>query len=100
MQESGLLALTADFNFSTLTISITKSYSHLNVQELIQKNKTSKSIPTITIPSFLCLIVQVYINSIYGLHKHDSLFPITKHTILRYLHNGSQKAGFKKNKSS
>ena len=97
MREGELLALTAaDFNFSTQTISITKSYSRLNGQDLIQKPKTSKSIRTITIPPFLCSIVQTYMNSIYGLHKHDRLFPITKHSILRYLHNGSQKAGVKK----
>lgn len=97
MREGELLALTAaDFNFNTNTISITKSYSRLNGQDLIQKPKTSKSIRTITIPPFLCSIVQTYMNSIYGLHKHDRLFPITKHSILRYLHNGSQKAGVKK----
>jgi integrase len=97
MREGELLALTAaDFNFSTQTISITKSYSRLNGQDLIQKPKISKSIRTITIPPFLCSIVQTYMNSIYGLHKHDRLFPITKHSILRYLHNGSQKAGVKK----
>lgn len=97
MREGELLALTAaDFNFSTQTISNTKSYSRLNGQNLIQKPKTSKSISTITIPPFLCSIVQTYMNSIYRLHKHDRLFPITKHSILRYLHNGSQKAGVKK----
>ena len=97
MREGKLLALTAaDFNFSTQTISTTKSYSRLNGQDLIQKPKTSKSIRTITIPPFLCSIVQTYMNSIYRLHKHDRLFPITKHSILRYLHNGSQKAGVKK----
>ena len=77
-------------------VSVTKSYSRLDGQDLIQKPKTSKSIRTITIPPFLCTIVQNYMNAIYGLRSQDRLFPTTKYAILNHLHTGSKKAGVKK----
>ena len=97
MREGELLALTAaDFDLEEQTVSITKSYSRLDGQDLIQKPKTSKSIRTITIPPFLCTIVQNYMNAIYGLRRQDRLFPTTKYAILNHLHTGSKKAGVKK----
>lgn len=96
MREGELLALTpADFDWTAQTVSITKSYSRINKQDLIQKPKTPNSIRTITIPPFLCQIAQDYMKAIYGLRKHDRLFQVTKHAILRHLHEGCEKAGVK-----
>lgn len=70
MRESELLPLIAtNFNAKTQLLNITKSYSRLNGQDLIK----NKKYPYITIPPFLFSIIQVCMNSIYGLyHSHTS----------------------------
>ena len=73
-----LLALTpADIDFEDKTIRINKTY---NTKE--KKNgptKTYASTRTISVPDFLLADIKDYMNSVYGLTKHDRLFQVTKY---------------------
>ena len=78
LREGELLALTpADIDFEDKTIRINKTY---NTKE--KKNgptKTYASTRTISVPDFLLADIKDYMNSVYGLTKHDRLFQVTKY---------------------
>ena len=78
MRLGEVLALTpADIDFEDKTIRINKTY---NTKE--KKNgptKTYASTRTISVPDFLLADIKDYMNSVYGLTKHDRLFQVTKY---------------------
>ena len=78
MRLGEMLALTpADIDFEDKTIRINKTY---NTKE--KKNgptKTYASTRTISVPDFLLADIKDYMNSVYGLTKHDRLFQVTKY---------------------
>lgn len=92
-----LLALTpADFDFEAKTVTISKSYSRLNGQDLIQSPKTAKSKRTVSIPDFLIDIVQAHIKALYKPKKNDRLFPVTKYYLNHEMNRGCKLSGVKK----
>ena len=74
-----LLALEyGDIDFKDCTLTVSKSYQHINGKDVITPPKTPKSNRTVSIPEFLRDEIKSYTERFYGLHKHDRLFPYTK----------------------
>src|SRR5699024_6291602 len=66
IREGELLALTpADFDFEKRTVTINKSFQHLNGRDIITSPKTEKSNRTIQLPKFLCDEMQDYLKMLY-----------------------------------
>ncbi len=97
MRLGELLALTVgDIDFEQRTVSITKSYQRITGRDIITEPKTPKSKRVITIPQFIAIDLQDYINSIYGVKKKDRLFPITKYYLEHEMHRGIKDGGIKR----
>lgn len=97
LREGELLALTpADFDFEKRTVSINKSFQHLNGRDLITTPKTEKSNRTISLPKFLADEMQDYLKMLYDVGMEDSMFPVTKSYLHREMDRGSKEAGVKR----
>lgn len=97
IRSGELLALTEDdFDFTDKTVSINKNYARHNKQDLILDPKTPKSKRIITIPNFLCNIVQDYITHLYDYKSDERLFPITKHYLQHEMRRGCKLSNVKK----
>lgn len=97
IREGELLALTpADFNFEKNTVSINKSYQHLNGQDLITTPKTEKSNRIISMPQFLADEIQDYIKMLYDVGENERMFTITKSYLHREMDRGAKEAGVKR----
>ena len=97
IREGELLALTpVDFNFEKQTVTINKSFQHLNGRDIVTSPKTEKSNRTIKIPSFLCDEMQDYLKMLYDVGLDDRMFPITKSYLYREMERGSKQAGIKR----
>ena len=91
-----LLALEySDIDFEGRSLNVNKSYQHINGKDVITPPKTPKSIRTVSIPEFLCAELKAYTERLYGLHRHDRIFPYTKsffeHEMVRGTRNGTLK---------
>ena len=96
IREGELLALTIDdFNFEKKTLSITKTFHHLNGRDYITDPKTRKSKRIISVPDFLIYEIKDYISMIYHPKKDQRLFPIVKSELTKELHKGAKRAGVK-----
>lgn len=74
-----LLALEkGDIDLENSKIIISKSYQRLGRKDVITPPKTPKSNRTISMPAFLCDELQAYMSKLYGLRKHDRIFPYTQ----------------------
>ena len=92
IREGELLALTpADFDFEKYTMTINKSFQHLNGRDLITTPKTEKSNRVIRIPKFLAEEMQEYLKSLYNVQPQVRMFPITKSYLYREMQRGSRK---------
>lgn len=97
IRSGELLALTYnDFDFETQTVTISKSYSRLEGKDLILEPKTSKGKRIITIPLFLCELVQSYKEQLYDYKPNERLFPVTKYYLHHEMDRGSKKANVKR----
>ena len=97
IREGELLALTpADFNFEKETVTINKSFQHLNGRDIVTSPKTEKSNRTIKLPSFLCDEMQDYLKMLYDVGLDDRMFPVTKSYLYREMERGSKQAGIKR----
>ena len=97
IREGELLALTpADFDFSKNTVSINKSYQHLNGHDLITTPKTEKSNRVIKLPQFLSDEIQDYLKQLYGIEPDERMFTVTKSGLHREMDRGSAAAGVKR----
>ncbi len=97
IREGELLALTpADFDFEKYTMTINKSFQHLNGRDLITTPKTEKSNRVIRIPKFLAEEMQEYLKSLYNIQPQDRMFPITKSYLYREMQRGSKESGVKR----
>lgn len=97
IREGELLALTpADFDFEKQTVTINKSFQHLNGRDIITSPKTEKSNRTIKLPSFLCDEMQDYLKMLYDVGLDDRMFPVTKSYLYREMERGSKQAGIKR----
>ncbi len=90
------MALTpADINFTDKTISINKSLHRNKGKDTINPPKTPKGNRTITLPDFLCNILQKYLEQIYELSNDDRIFPYTKSFLYGEMRRGSKASGVK-----
>lgn len=97
MRMGELLALVvSDVDFQKRTISITKSYQRMGGRDVITEPKTPKSKRVITIPQFLAIDLQDYLNSMYGVQDEDRLFPITKYYLEHEMERGIKGSGVKR----
>lgn len=97
IRSGELLALTLnDFDFETQTVSINKNYARHENQDLILEPKTPKSKRIITIPKFLCELVQDYVSKLYYYEPHERLISVTKSYLHSEMTRGSKKSGVKR----
>lgn len=97
MRLGELLALNVgDVDFEKRTISITKSYQRMSGRDVITEPKTPRSKRSITIPQFLVIDLQDYVNSMYAVEKEDRLFPITKYYLEHEMQRGIKQSGVKR----
>lgn len=90
-----LLALTpADCNFQAHTLRINKNYVQVTGAKIIQTPKTSKSNRTISIPLFLCKILQTHINRLYSPDQRI-FFNLNKSSLTRKLKATARETGVK-----
>ena len=90
-----LLALTpADCNFQAHTLRINKNYVQVTGAKIIQTPKTSKSNRTISIPLFLCKILQTHINRLYSPDQRI-FFNLNKSSLTRKLKATAKETGVK-----
>lgn len=97
MRIGECLALTLnDFDFESLTVSISKNYARHEGEHLILDPKTPKSKRIITIPEFLCEIVNKYASKLYDFEPSDRLFQVTRTTINSHMVRICKKAKVKR----
>lgn len=91
------LALTLnDFNFDVKTVSINKNFAKVKKEDMILEPKTSKSKRIITLPSFLCHMIQDYVAKFYDYEPSERLFPIYRSTLNHHLDRTCKKSVVKK----
>ena len=96
MREGELLALTCDdFDFTTKTISITKSFQRIKGEDIIGPTKTPKGVRVVMMPDLLCTEMKDYFRMAM-LSEKDRAFPISKSGLHSALRRGTHKAGLKK----
>jgi len=97
IRSGELLALTLnDFDFEAKTMRINKNYTRLNGKDLILTPKTPKSKRKITIPSFLCNMIQDYVTHLYDYKPKERLFPVTKSHLNNEFRRGRKHSNVKK----
>ena len=97
IREGELLALTpADFDFTTHTLRINKSYQRLNREDVITPPKTFKSNRFIKMPQFICDEMQDYMGMLYGLKEDERIFTISKSYLHHEMSRGSKVSGVKR----
>ena len=97
IREGELLALTpADFDFTTHTLRINKSYQRLNREDVITPPKTFKSNRFIKMPQFICDEMQDYMGMLYGLKEDERIFTISKSYLHHEMNRGSKVSGVKR----
>lgn len=97
IRSGEMLALTLnDFDFTNKTVSITKNYSRHEGKDLILDPKTPKSRRIITIPQFLCDIINEYVEKLYDYKSHERLFQVTNQYLHHEMDRGSNKSGVKR----
>lgn len=97
IREGELLALTAsDFDLDAHTVSITKTFQHINGRDITTPPKTPKSSRLIKMPDFLTDEIRTYMNMNYDLHPEDRLFPVNKSYLYRKLEKGCAETGLRR----
>ena len=97
MREGELLALNKeDISLRDKSVSVTKTFYHVNGHDVVSDPKTAKSKRVIAMPVALCEEISDYINMIYSENPTYRLFPITKSYLYKKMREGSQKAVIKK----
>ena len=91
-----LLALEyGDIDFKNCTINVNKSYQHIRGKDVVTPPKTPKIVRIVSILEFLRDEIRNYTERLYGLHKHDRIFPYTKsffeHEMIRGTKDGDVK---------
>ena len=96
IREGELLALTKnDFDFTTNTLTINKTYHRMNGKDYITSPKTSKSVRTILIPHLVAEELKDYFSMRYCLNENERVFQITKRYLFDMMKLGSAKAKVK-----
>lgn len=86
-----LLALEyCDIDFEGCKLTVDKSYQRIQGRDVITLPKTPRSVRTISLPVFLRDELKAYTERLYGLHKHDRIFPYTKSFFLHEMIRGTK----------
>lgn len=89
-----LQALTpADLDLDAGLIRITRTYHMIAGKDVFTAPKTPKSIRTVTLPKFLTEEMRGYMKHLYGLRKHDRIFPVQDTYIGKLFHQKIKQAG-------
>lgn len=97
IREGEMLALTlSDIDFEKKTVSITKTFHHINGHDLVTSPKTAKSNREVDLPDELCNELHDYVDMCYSLSPTERLFPVTKTFLYNKIKSGAEKAGLKK----
>ena len=92
-----LLALEyRDIDFDGCELTVNKSYQRIGDRDVVTPPKTPKSVRTISIPEFLRDELKTYTGKLYGLHKHDRIFPYTKHFFEHEMRRGTKNGEVKR----
>ena len=92
-----LLALTpSDFELSSSTLSVTKSYQRLQRRDVVTPPKTPNSVRKVQMPKFLRDEMAEFIAMRSDLGPEDRLFDTTKYYLGHELRRGSEAAGVKR----
>lgn len=93
IREGELLALNvSDIDFERKSLSISKTFHHINGKDIVTTPKTFCSNRTITIPDFLCDELKEYLSLTYDAAPGNRLFPTGKSQLYRAMNYGIQKA--------
>ncbi len=84
------------YAFEKESVTINKSFQHLNGRDIITSPKTEKSNRTIKLPNFLCEEIQDYLKMLYDVGLDDRMFLVTKSYLYREMERGSKQAGIKR----
>lgn len=92
-----LLALEyGDIDFEDCKLTVNKSYQRIGDRDVVTAPKTPKSTRTISIPEFLRNELKTFTDKLYKLHKHDRIFPCTKHFFEHEMVRGTKDGEVKK----
>ena len=85
-----------DFDFDNKTVSINKNYARIKDKDVILPPKTPKSKRLITIPTFLCDIVQEYVQKLCDYDPRYRLFHISRYYLKCEMIRGCNASGVKR----
>ena len=92
-----MLALTLnDIDLENGIISVTKTYNHLNGEDIISTPKTPSSVRKVSMPAFLCDELKEYIGLQYEPTREQRIFQISKSKLANNFHLLSDEAGLKR----
>lgn len=97
LTKAELLALTIDdIDVENKKIHVTKSYQKIDGEDVITDPKTPKSKRDIVIPDFLAEELKQFLGTLYGFHRDNRVFLITKSYLHHEMDRGSKAAGVKR----
>ena len=94
LREGELLALTPS-DIGDGVIRVSKSYSRLHGEDLLQRPKTDRSRREVRVPSSLTTMIQAHIAKLYGIQQDDRIFPHTAHWLRKTMAATAPRAGVK-----
>lgn len=95
MREGELLALTSGDILPDKSISITKTFTRINSEDVISEPKTPKSKRVIPIPEFLYNEIQAYLSAIYEIQPDERIFYFTMQLLNTEIKRGAKLADIK-----
>lgn len=97
IRSGEMLALTLDdFDKSSKKLTINKSYTRLNKEDIISEPKTPKSIREVTLPDFIFELLDEYVAALYDYDSNQRLFTVTKYYLNHEMKRGVKHSGVKK----
>lgn len=97
LREGELLALTVDdIDVINKKIHVTKSYQKIDGEDVITDPKTPKSKRDVVIPDFLAEELKQFLGTLYGFHRDNRVFLITKSYLHHEMDRGAKAAGVKR----
>lgn len=89
IRSGEMLALTLnDFDLINKTVSINKSYTRLNKEDIISEPKTPRSNRIINLPDFIFDKLNELLEHLYDYKSNQRLFNVTKHYLFHEMERG------------
>lgn len=96
MRIGEMLALTQnDFDYSAMTVTVSKSFTRLKGKDIISEPKTEKSKRTITLPEQIFKLLDDYVNKLVYYEPNKRLFTFAKHYFRNEIIRGCKSSGVK-----